>query len=56
MENQDQKFKVLLGVSGSVATIKLKTIVELLSKDKNYEIRVIVTEKSKSFLFDESEL
>ncbi|KRX01755.1 Flavoprotein [Pseudocohnilembus persalinus] len=55
MEENKNKKNLLLGVSGSVATIKLEQILNLLIKTGNYNIKVITTEKSKHF-FDEIEI
>lgn len=41
--------KVLVGCTGSVATIKLPQIVQKLW-DYNYDVRVVVTERAKHFL------
>lgn len=41
--------KVLIGCTGSVATIKLPHLVEKLGHN-NLEVRVVVTEKAKHFL------
>lgn len=44
------KKKILIGVSGSVATIKLPEILNQLTKEDNYSIKVIVTKNSSFFL------
>lgn len=43
--------KVLVGCTGSVATIKLPQLVEMLRRN-NLEVRVVVTERAKHFLKD----
>lgn len=45
------KKKVLLGCTGSVATIKLPELVQKLL-DRNMEVRVVVTERAKHFIKD----
>ncbi|EFN85108.1 Phosphopantothenoylcysteine decarboxylase [Harpegnathos saltator] len=45
------KRKVLLGCTGSVATIKLPELVQKLL-DKDMEVRVVVTERAKHFIKD----
>lgn len=41
--------KILIGCTGSVATIKLPQLVEKLSQN-NLDVRIVVTEKAKHFL------
>ncbi|XP_071577768.1 phosphopantothenoylcysteine decarboxylase [Temnothorax nylanderi] len=43
--------RVLIGCTGSVATIKLPQLVEML-RQNNLEVRVVVTERAKHFLKD----
>lgn len=43
--------RVLVGCTGSVATIKLPQLVEML-RQNNLEVRVVVTERAKHFLKD----
>lgn len=46
----NKKVNLLLGVSGSIATIKLEDIIiKLLDQNNLINIRVIFTEKSKVF-------
>ncbi|KAJ8686080.1 hypothetical protein QAD02_021874 [Eretmocerus hayati] len=45
------KKKVLVGCTGSVATIKLPQLVQNLSRH-NIEVRIVVTERAKHFLKD----
>lgn len=41
--------KVLVGCTGSVATIKVNELIEQLNK-KNYEVQLVTTEHAKHFL------
>lgn len=43
------KKKILIGCTGSVATIKLPQLVNKLWRN-NFEVRIVVTEKAKHFL------
>jgi hypothetical protein len=46
----NKDINLLLGVSGSIATIKLELIIENLMKaNKNIKLKIIFTEKSKTF-------
>ena len=44
------KTKLLIGFSGSVATIKCEELLNIFLKSGRYEIRVVFTEKAKKFL------
>lgn len=49
-KQSDKKIKVLLCATGSVATIKVIELAQLLSKD--FQVRLVLTEKAKHFLMD----
>ena len=50
----DGKHHLLLAASGSVATIKLPNIVEVLSHYENLSIRMVLTKSAKNFLAGQS--
>ncbi|XP_040579293.1 phosphopantothenoylcysteine decarboxylase [Lepeophtheirus salmonis] len=51
MEKTDKIFKILLCVTGSVAAIKTREIIELIKNCMpNSEVKVIITQNSKHFL------
>lgn len=54
MENIKKKWRVLICCTGSVATIKLKQLIEDILKH-NTEVRVVVTEHAEHF-FDPNDL
>lgn len=51
----DGKKHLLLAASGSVATIKLPSIVQALSKYQNLSIRLVFTKSAEKFLIGQSE-
>ena len=51
---ETDKLNLLIGVTGSVATIKLNILLELLSP--LYNIKIITTQHASHFLKDEGEL
>ncbi len=50
----DGKHHVLLGASGSVATIKLPLVAQMLSRHPNVSIRIILTKSAEEFLQGQS--
>lgn len=52
---KDNKYHLLLAASGSVATIKIPSIVQALSKHKFLSIRIILTESAAKFLQGQSD-
>ena len=50
----DGKHHLLLAASGSVATIKLPSIVEALSHHTNISIRILLTQSARNFLAGQS--
>ena len=48
-DTKETKTKLLIGFSGSVATIKCKEMLNLFLKSGKYEIRVVFTERAKKF-------
>jgi phosphopantothenoylcysteine decarboxylase len=51
---RDDKIHLLLGATGSVATIKIPNIIGALAKHKNLSIRLIFTSSAKNFLAGQS--
>lgn len=51
----DGKHHLLLAATGSVATIKIPSIVKALSKHKNLSIRIVLTESAENFLAGQAE-
>lgn len=54
MNKINNKKNLLIGVSGSVATIKLADIVESLSKTNCFNIKIISTDKALTFIDETS--
>ena len=52
---KDGKYHLALAASGSVATIKIPSIVERLSCFHNLSIRIVLTQSASNFLQDQSE-
>jgi len=55
MTSNNKNFKILLGCTGSVATIKLPIIIQTLMEKKsteqlNFEIKIVITENAKHFV------
>ncbi|EAR95652.2 phosphopantothenoylcysteine decarboxylase (macronuclear) [Tetrahymena thermophila SB210] len=50
LNKREHKKNLLIGISGSVATIKIAELVENLSKANLFDIRIVTTEKAMTFL------
>ncbi|EGR34628.1 phosphopantothenoylcysteine decarboxylase, putative [Ichthyophthirius multifiliis] len=46
---EDQKLNLLIGLSGSIAVIKLQEILEKLIKSEKFNIKIVATQKSLTF-------
>ncbi|KAJ4294497.1 hypothetical protein N0V90_008188 [Kalmusia sp. IMI 367209] len=51
---EDEKLHLLLCATGSVATIKIPNIVQMLSKHTNLSVRLVFTEAARKFLCGQS--
>lgn len=49
---QNRKVNLLIGCSGSTASMRMDTIIEAFAQTSNYNIKIILTKHSKIFLND----
>lgn len=49
---QERKINLLIGATGSVASMLLDSIIEAFAKTNNYNIKVILTQHAKIFVDD----